>query len=58
VALESSEPLANECQHFLDCVASGTRPLTDGEEGVRVLRVLQAAETSMRGHRPVVAAAQ
>ena len=57
VSVEQSEPLANECQHFLDCVAGGARPLTDGEEGARVLRVLQAAEESMRRQRPVVTSA-
>ena len=34
------EPLRRECQHFLDCVATGGRPRTDGAEGLRVLRVL------------------
>ncbi|MDA7561726.1 Gfo/Idh/MocA family oxidoreductase [Alphaproteobacteria bacterium] len=39
-----SEPLRNECQHFLDCIKSGKRPLTDGEEGLGVLRVLRAVD--------------
>jgi acetyltransferase-like isoleucine patch superfamily enzyme len=43
VALESAEPLSLECQHFLDCVATGSTPRTDGAEGVRVLRVLTQA---------------
>ena len=48
IAVEANEPLKLECQHFLDCVASGSRPRTDGAEGVRVLEVLEAAEASMR----------
>lgn len=35
------EPLKSECQHFLDCVASGKTPFTDAEEALRVLRVLE-----------------
>ena len=37
--LDEGEPLKLECQHFLDCIASGGRPRTDGREGLRVLRV-------------------
>lgn len=36
------EPLNSECQHFLDCVASGDQPFTDAEEALRVLRVLES----------------
>ena len=35
------EPLKSECQHFLDCVASGETPFSDAEEALRVLRVLE-----------------
>ncbi len=51
VALEPAEPLRAECQHFLDCVATGDRPRTDGEEGLRVLRVLARASAALRGER-------
>lgn len=47
VAVPKSEPLRNECAHFLDCIDNNRRPLTDGEEGLRVLRVLQAAEAEL-----------
>ena len=49
VALDEREPLEAECRHFLDCVASGSRPLTDGREGLRVLRVLAAAAEALPG---------
>lgn len=49
VTLEESEPLRREVQHFLDCVAAGSKPITDGAEGVRVLRVLDAAQRSLNG---------
>jgi predicted dehydrogenase/acetyltransferase-like isoleucine patch superfamily enzyme len=47
VALEPTEPLRVEDQHFLDCIAHGTTPRTDGEEGLRVLRVLAAAQEAL-----------
>ncbi len=47
VPLEMEEPLAAECRHFLDCVARRTTPQTDGQEALRVLRVLQAAQDSL-----------
>lgn len=46
--LDMREPLQLECAHFIDCVRSGQRPLTDGENGLRVLRVLAAGEQSLR----------
>ncbi len=47
VALQAGEPLKLECQHFLDCIDTGKRPLTDGREGVRVLRVLSRASEAL-----------
>mgnify|MGYP001168304518 CR=1 FL=1 len=41
-----SEPLRNECQHFLDVIRENTAPLTDGDEGLSVLKVLSAASLS------------
>lgn len=49
VALDNSEPLANECRHFLECLESRMAPKTDGHEGLRVLRVLEACQRSMQG---------
>ncbi len=47
VPLDHSEPLRNECREFLDCMISRDTPLTDGREGVRVLRVLNACQESL-----------
>ncbi len=47
IAVPDEEPLACECRHFLECVASGNQPLTDGEEGLQVLRVLNACQKSL-----------
>ena len=53
VLLEADEPLRNECRHFLDCMVSRRSPLTDGREGLRVLRVLNACQKSLEGHQTV-----
>ena len=42
------EPLRTECQHFVDSIHNGTVPLTSGEEGLRVVRILEAAQRSLR----------
>jgi len=47
VAVESDEPLKLECRHFIECMATRQTPRTDGREGLRVLQVLQTAESSM-----------
>jgi UDP-2-acetamido-3-amino-2,3-dideoxy-glucuronate N-acetyltransferase len=44
IAVPQGEPLKSECQHFLDCIADGDTPFTDGEEALRVLRVLASAQ--------------
>ncbi len=44
VALESTEPLQNECRHFLECLETRASPWTDAREGLRVLKVLSACE--------------
>lgn len=41
-----SEPLREECTHFLKCCQERIKPITDGQEGLRVLKVLQAAQAS------------
>jgi UDP-2-acetamido-3-amino-2,3-dideoxy-glucuronate N-acetyltransferase len=47
VELENREPLRAECQHFLDCVESRTSPVSNGAEGLRVLRVLDACQRGL-----------
>lgn len=50
VELSKVEPLRMECMHFLECVRDRKRPETDGENGLRVLRVLHAAGQSIQQH--------
>lgn len=47
VDVEQSEPLRDECLHFLQCCQTRRSPVTDGKEGLRVLQVLQAAQESL-----------
>lgn len=45
--IDMFEPLKLECQHFIDCINSNKQPLSDGENGLEVLRVLAAAQNSL-----------
>ena len=45
--IADEEPLRRQCLQFLECIRTRTRPVTDGESGLRVLRVLDAAERSL-----------
>ncbi len=47
VPVEMREPLRLECEHFLDCIETGKSPRTDGAEGLRVLRILDACQRSL-----------
>ena len=50
----SGEPLRIECLHFLDCVEKGKAPRSGGRDGLRVVRVLDAAARSLKaGGAPV-----
>jgi predicted dehydrogenase len=48
--IKQEEPLKVECQHFLDCIRTGTAPLTNGERGLELVRILEAASESLRDH--------
>lgn len=49
IAVEPSEPLKAECLHFLQSIEYDTEPQTDGDEGLRVLSVLEKATEALRG---------
>jgi predicted dehydrogenase len=48
--LKIGEPLRLECEHFLGCVRDRRQPLSDGRDGLRVIRVLDAAERSLKNN--------
>jgi predicted dehydrogenase len=55
--ISSAEPLKLECQHFIDSVAGNSNPRSDGADGVRVVKVLEAGSQSLaRGGEPVAIA--
>lgn len=47
VAVQEAEPLRTECEHFLSCILNGQKPQTDGNEGLRVLKILKACQRSL-----------
>jgi len=46
--IKVSEPLRLECLHFLECVRTRRRPVSDGHDGLRVVKVLDAAQRSLK----------
>ena len=48
--IEDPEPLKVECDHFVDCVKRGVSPNSDGHSGLRVVKVLEAADRSLKNH--------
>jgi predicted dehydrogenase len=55
--VDQTEALQIETRYFLDCVASGEKPVNDGRAGLRVVRMLEAADESLRRRREIVYAA-
>ena len=47
VPLEKAEPLKRELEHFAECVSTRETPLTDGLEGLKVLRILEASQSGL-----------
>ncbi|MEN3016843.1 MAG: UDP-N-acetylglucosamine 3-dehydrogenase [Candidatus Methanosuratincola petrocarbonis] len=47
--IESGEPLRNEIEHFIDCIAKGKKPIVSGDDGLHALEVaVKALESSRR----------
>ena len=44
----NEEALARMAAHFLDCIRQGRTPVTDGQAGLRVVRILDAAQRSIK----------
>jgi predicted dehydrogenase len=47
--IANAEPLRLECEHFVECVRSGSPPRSDGQSGLRVVRVLERLQHSLEG---------
>jgi len=46
--IENIEPLRTMCLHFIDCVKNNKKPRSDGESGLRVIKVLEAIDKSLK----------
>lgn len=53
VEVEQDEPLRAECAHFIECTKKRNRPRTDGEEGLRVLTILNCCQKSLETEKAV-----
>lgn len=51
--IDFAEPLALEDEHFVTCIRDGTRPWTDGRNGLAVVRAVEAAQLALHEQRPV-----
>jgi predicted dehydrogenase len=47
VPFEWVEPLKAECDHFIDCIRTSSRPRSDGEEGLKTVKILESAQRSL-----------
>ena len=50
IKIDMKEPLELECQYFIDCIKENRRPLTDGRNGLKVLKILTAAQKSLEAN--------
>ncbi len=53
--VKQEEPLKVECQHFLDCIREGVKPLSNGDHGAALVKILEASSESMRNRGAAVA---
>ncbi|MFC1815076.1 Gfo/Idh/MocA family oxidoreductase [Thermodesulfobacteriota bacterium] len=52
--IAEAEPLRCECKHFVECITNGRVPITDGQEGLQVLAILNASQHSIDNHSRII----
>lgn len=52
--LDTTEALQTEALHFIDCIENNKKPETDGPSGLRLVRIVEAAEKSLRARGQLV----
>lgn len=52
--VDHTEALKVACQHFIDCIQNSRRPITDAKAGLRVVRILEAAQRSINNRNQEV----
>ena len=50
VEISQDEPLRRECMHFIECISNSKKPVTDGQEGLSVLKILNVSQLSLNNH--------
>lgn len=53
--LQDAEPLSVMCRHFLECIKTGQKPRSDGESGLRMVKLLAASDRSLAANGAEVA---
>jgi UDP-2-acetamido-3-amino-2,3-dideoxy-glucuronate N-acetyltransferase len=53
IPIESGEPLKQELTHFMECIVQRKKPATDGQEGLKVLKILEEAEIRISETRKI-----
>jgi predicted dehydrogenase len=46
--IQQEEPLKLACQHFIDCIATNSQPVSGGRQGLEMIRILEAASASLK----------
>jgi predicted dehydrogenase len=46
--VKQEEPLKVECQHFLECIEQGKTPLSNGRQGLQLVKILESASASLK----------
>ena len=54
IVIEEKEPLKAECEHFIECIDTRKQPKTDGHNGLRVLKILEACQNSLKENGRVI----
>jgi predicted dehydrogenase len=52
--IKQYEPMAAECQHFIDCIKTGAEPESGGEEALMVVQILEASSKSLENNGGIV----
>ena len=52
--VEQVEPLEEECRHFIDCIENKKEPATNGREGLKIVKLLEAAQEALESNGRVL----
>ena len=48
--VKQEEPLKVECQHFIDCINTGASPISNGQRGLELVKILEASSKSLKAN--------